>query len=66
MDAQMRRWFRRHRFAILIDIDVDVRERVFVMKWIVMTVVVGRDVAVVAVVIVLIGRKEIVHGVVSF
>ena len=62
MDAQMRRWFRRHRFAILIDIDVNVRERMFVLKWIVMTVVVGRDVAVVAV---LIGRKEIVHSVVT-
>ena len=59
MDAQMRRWFRRHRFAILIDIDVNVRERMFVLKWIVMTVVVGRDVAV------LIGRKEIVHSVVT-
>ena len=62
MDAQMRRWFRRHRFAILIDIDVNVWERMFVLKWIVMTVVVGRDVAVVAV---LIGRKEIVHSVVT-
>ena len=62
MDAQMRRWFRRHRFTILIDIDVNVWERMFVLKWIVMTVVVGRDVAVVAV---LIGRKEIVHSVVT-
>ena len=62
MNTQMGRRLRRHRFAILINIDVDVRERVFVMKWIVMTVVVGRDVAVVAV---LIGRKEIVHSVVT-